>query len=55
MALLLKQKKPTQDISLMGLEKLDLSVFPGCMTPMEIPIVNNRYNIGLDDKKEILK
>lgn len=52
MALLLKQKKPNQDISLMGLEKLDLSVFPGCMTTMEIPIVNNRYNIGLDDKKE---
>lgn len=50
MAILMKQVKPQPGVELMGLEKEDMSVFPGCNTTMEIPIVNGRPNIGLDGK-----
>ena len=52
MALLMRQKKPAEDSILMGLEKLGLSVFPGCETKMEIPIKNNQYNLSFKDKKQ---
>lgn len=50
MAILMKQMKPRPDVDLMGLEKEGMSVFPGCDTTMEIPIVNGKPNIGLDGK-----
>lgn len=52
MAMLMQQRKPNQDALLMGLEKLGMSVFPDCETTMEIPIVNNQFNLGFKDKKQ---
>jgi len=51
MAIFVKQRPPKEGTNLMGLERYNMSVFPNCVTTMEIPIVNNRYNIGLEDKK----
>lgn len=50
--MLMQQRKPNQDALLMGLEKLGMSVFPDCETTMEIPIVNNQFNLGFKDKKQ---
>lgn len=52
MAMLMQQRKPNQDALLMGLEKLGMSVFPDCETTMEIPIINNQFNLGFKDKKQ---
>ena len=51
MAVMLKQIKPDADSVLMGLEKEDMSVFPGCSSSFEIPWVNNKPNIGLEGKE----
>lgn len=52
MALLMQQKKPAQDSILMGLEKEGLSMFPNCVTTMEIPMRNNQFNLAFKDKKQ---
>jgi len=51
MALLMQQRKPDLDSNLMGLEKEGLSVFPNCVTTMEIPMRNNQFNLPFKDKK----
>lgn len=52
MSVTLKQISPEKDQNLMGLEAYGYSVFPGCSTGFEIPMVNGKYNIGLLDKKD---
>lgn len=47
-SIILKQRVPEHTPDLMGLSQVGLSVFPGCTTTLEIPIVNNKFNIGLD-------
>jgi len=46
MSALLKQISPDRNDTLMGLEEIGLSVFPGCETVMEIPMINGKFNIG---------
>jgi len=49
MSVLMKQLPPPDGVSLMGLEKENLSAFPGCVTVMEIPVNNSgKFSIGLD-------
>lgn len=52
MSVVLKQIAPDTNENLMGLENYGYSVFPGCSTGFEIPMVNGQYNIGLKDKKD---
>ena len=53
MAVILRQIKPDNDSVLMGLEKEGFSVFPGCESFIEIPVVNGQYNIGLNDNEKL--
>lgn len=50
MAVLLKQLAP-ENRDYMGLSDSGFSVFPGCMTSIEIPMVQGKFNLGLEDKK----
>lgn len=52
MAMLMQQKKPDLDSNLMGLEKAGLSVYPNCKTTLEIPMLNNQFNLSFKDKKQ---
>jgi len=55
MATLLKQLPPEPGTQLMGLEDFGMSVFPGCTTSIEIPMINGKYNIGLDNDPVLKK
>jgi hypothetical protein len=46
MTTLLKQIAPDPDEPLMGLQELGLSLFPGCETVLEIPLINGKFSIG---------
>jgi hypothetical protein len=52
MSVVLKQMPPDSNDMLMGLENFGYSIFPGCSTGFEIPIVNGKHNIGLDGPKD---
>lgn len=52
MSVVLKQIPPDSNDMLMGLENFGYSIFPGCATGFEIPIVNGKHNIGLDGPKD---
>jgi hypothetical protein len=57
MAVIIKQRSPRAEEAasgiLMGLEKAGMVLFPNCTTEFEIPFVNNRYQLGLDDSPEL--
>lgn len=52
MSVTIKQIPPEPGTNLMGLEQYGFSVFPGCSTSFEIPWINGRPNIGLEEKKD---
>jgi len=52
MTTLIKQRSPNAGESLMGLEQLNYVMFPDCDTILEIPIINNKHNLGLTSEQQ---
>ena len=46
MSVLIRQRDPQPNEFLMGLESHGYVMFPGCDTEFDIPILNNKYNLG---------
>jgi len=55
MAILLKQTPPVEGADLMGLQNIGLNVFPGVKSAFQIPMINGKYNIGLDGNTKEVK
>lgn len=55
MVTLMKQLPPPEGVDFMGLEKEGFSVFPGVKSVLQIPLVNNKFNIGLDGTSKEVK
>lgn len=53
MSVVIKQIKKPNEIP--GFEQLGFLVHPDCQSEMEIPLVNGKYNIGLNGKPELKK
>lgn len=47
MSVTIKQLTPDKNEQLMGLEQYGFSVFPGCNSSFEIPLINNKPNLNL--------
>jgi hypothetical protein len=52
MSVLIRQRDPQPNEFLMGLESHGYVMFPGCDTEFDIPILNNKYNLGLGENQE---